>query len=81
MAYRLQSFISQQLKTRHQNLLRLGQNLQHLNPQAVLTRGYAFVQDSTGIIVSNSQQIKSGDEVKLTFGIGSADAVISKTNE
>ena len=79
-AYRLQNYINQQLKTRQHNLLRLAQNLQHLNPQAVLTRGYAFVQDSTGSIVSNSQQIKNGDKVKLTFGAGSADAVISKTN-
>lgn len=79
-AYRLQNYINQQLKTRQHNLLRLAQNLQHLNPQAVLTRGYAFVQASTGNIVSNSQQIKNGDEVKLTFGAGSADAVISKTN-
>jgi len=80
IAYRLQSYINQQLKTRQQNLLRLAQNLQHLNPQAVLTRGYAFVQDSTGTIINNSQQIKNGDEVKLTFGTGTADAVISKTS-
>ena len=79
-AYRLQSYINQQLKTRQQNLLRLAQNLQHLNPQAVLTRGYAFVQDSTGTIINNSQQIKNGDEVKLNFGTGTADAVISKTS-
>jgi exodeoxyribonuclease VII large subunit len=81
IAYRLQSYINQQLKSRQQNLLRLAQNLQHLNPQAVLTRGYAFVQDSTGTIVSSSHQIKNGDEVKLTFGAGTADAVISKTSQ
>jgi exodeoxyribonuclease VII large subunit len=81
IAYRLQSYINQQLKTRQQHLLRLDQNLQHLNPQAVLTRGYAFVQDSVGTIISDSRQIKSGDEVKLTFGAGTADAVISKASE
>lgn len=81
MAYRLQTYIDQQLKTKQQNLLRLGQNLQHLNPQAVLTRGYAFVQDSSGTIISSSSQLKSNDEVKLTFGAGTADAVISKTNK
>jgi exodeoxyribonuclease VII large subunit len=81
MAYRLQTYIAQQLKTKQQNLLRLGQNLQHLNPQAVLTRGYAFVQDSSGTIISSSSQLKSSDEVKLTFGAGTADAVISKTNK
>lgn len=81
MAYRLQTYIDQQLKTKQQNLLRLGQNLQHLNPQAVLTRGYAFVQNSSGTIISSSSQLKSNDEVKLTFGAGTADAVISKTNK
>jgi len=81
IAYRLQTYIDQQLKTKQQNLLRLGQNLQHLNPQAVLTRGYAFVQNSSGTIISSSSQLKSNDEVKLTFGAGTADAVISKTNK
>jgi exodeoxyribonuclease VII large subunit len=77
---RLQNAALQQLKIRQQNLLRLSQNLQHLNPQAVLTRGYAFVQDTNGGIVSNSDQLNKGDQVKLTFGIGSADAIINKVN-
>jgi exodeoxyribonuclease VII large subunit len=76
---RLQSVALQQLKTRQQNLLRLSQNLQHLNPQAVLTRGYAFVQNKSGTIINASQQLQSGDEVTMTFGIGSADATINKT--
>ena len=80
MTRRLQSAALQQLKIRQQNLLRLSQNLQHLNPQAVLTRGYAFVQDTNGGIVSNSDQLNKGDQVKLTFGIGSADAIINKVN-
>ena len=81
IAYRLQNCINQQLKTKQQNLLRSAQNLQHLNPQAVLARGYAFVQDNTGTIISSSTQITSGDEVKLTFGAGTAEAVISKTSK
>jgi len=77
---RLQSAALQQLKTRQQNLLRLSQNLQHLNPEAVLTRGYAFVQDANGSIVSSGDQLHKGDEVKLTFATGSADAVINQVN-
>lgn len=80
IAYRLSSLMKQQLSTKQQSLLRLGQNLQHLNPQAVLIRGYAFVQDSKGSIINSSTQLKTGDEVKLTLSIGSADAIISKTN-
>ncbi|HSI38597.1 MAG TPA: exodeoxyribonuclease VII large subunit [Methylotenera sp.] len=80
IAYRLNSNINQHLQTKQHNLIRLSQNLQHLNPQAVLTRGYAFVQNSAGAIIASSQQLHAGDEVTLTFGTGSADATINKTN-
>lgn len=80
ITYRLNSNINQQLQTKQHNLIRLSQNLQHLNPQAVLTRGYAFVQNSAGAIIASSQQLHAGDEVTLTFGTGSADATINKTN-
>jgi exodeoxyribonuclease VII large subunit len=68
------------MRNKQQNLLRLSQNLSHLNPQAVLSRGYAFVQDKLGNIINNSEQLTAGDEVSLSFGIGSADATINKTN-
>ena len=76
----LQNAALQLLNTRQQNLLRLSQNLQHLNPQAVLTRGYAFVQDKNGVIVGSSAQLAKNDQVKLTFGAGSAEATINKIN-
>jgi len=78
LANRLNNSVSQQLQRKQQNLLRLNQNLQHLNPQAVLTRGYAFVQNKLGNIVSTSSQLQNGDEVTLTFGSGSAEANITK---
>lgn len=80
MTYRLNSNINQHLQTKRHNLIRLSQNLHHLNPQAVLTRGYAFVQNSAGAIIASSQQLRVGEEVTLTFGNGSADATINKTN-
>lgn len=78
---RLQNATLQLLNTRQQNLLRLSQNLQHLNPQAVLTRGYAFVQDKNGGIIGSSAQLAKDDQVKLTFGSGSAEATINKIND
>lgn len=80
MTLRLNTVMSQQLKNKQQNLLRASQNLTHLNPQAVLTRGYAFVQNRLGMIISSSQQLRQGDDVTLTFGAGSAEATIDKTN-
>jgi exodeoxyribonuclease VII large subunit len=80
MTLRLNAAMNQQIKNKQQNLLRVSQNLTHLNPQAVLTRGYAFVQNKLGSIISTSQQLQEGDEVTLTFSIGSAEATINKTN-
>ncbi|MDD2932424.1 MAG: exodeoxyribonuclease VII large subunit [Methylotenera sp.] len=79
LANRLNISITQQLQTKQQHLQRLSQNLTHLNPQAVLTRGYAFVQNKRGEIISASQQLQNGDEVTLTFGMGSAEATINQT--
>ncbi|MES2012136.1 MAG: exodeoxyribonuclease VII large subunit [Pseudomonadota bacterium] len=80
ISYRLSSCMQQQLHTKQQNLLRLSQNLQHLNPQAVLTRGYAFVQNQSGAIINSSLQLQRGDSVTLTFDTGTADATINKTS-
>jgi exodeoxyribonuclease VII large subunit len=79
-SYRLNAAMNQQLRNKQQNLLRLSQNLSHLNPQAVLSRGYAFVQDKLGNIINTSDQLATGDEVSLTFGVGAANATINKTN-
>ena len=80
ISYRLNVCINQQLQTKQHNLLRLSQNLQHLNPQAVLTRGYAFVKNKSGNIINSSSQLQRGDEVTLTFDQGTADATIKKTS-
>ena len=77
---RFNSAINQQLKNKQQHLLRLSQNLTHLNPQAVLTRGYAFVQNPLGAIIRSSEQLQRGEAVRITFNVGSADATINKIN-
>ena len=79
-AYRLNAAINLQLQHKQQNLIRLSQNLSHLNPQGVLARGYAFVQDRHGNIVSNSKQLTAGDNVMLSFGVGTATATINQVD-
>jgi exodeoxyribonuclease VII large subunit len=59
-------------------LAALGQNLAHLNPQAVLDRGYAIVTTAQGAIVQDAGEIAVGDDVALAFARGSAGAKISK---
>lgn len=77
MALRLNNDIQQQLRSKQQVLSHLQQNLQHLNPTAVLTRGYALVQTKSGAVVSDSSQLSSGEEVILTLGVGSASATVN----
>jgi exodeoxyribonuclease VII large subunit len=78
---RLKNSMQQQISYKQQHLMRLSQNLQHLNPQAVLTRGYALVQDAQGNIINSSSQLQTGDTVKLTLGSGAADAIISRIHK
>ena len=54
----------------------LAQSLVHLNPTAVLERGYAIVATAAGDIVVDSAQVARGDGVALTFARGRASARI-----
>ncbi|PKO52651.1 MAG: exodeoxyribonuclease VII large subunit [Betaproteobacteria bacterium HGW-Betaproteobacteria-2] len=76
---RLQNSMLQLLGRQQEKLLRLSLNLQHLNPNAVLNRGYALVQTRDGAIVRASSQIAAGDPVNLRFAEGSAEADIRST--
>jgi exodeoxyribonuclease VII large subunit len=52
----------------------LAQNLAHLNPQAVLDRGFAIVAGADGAIVADAATLRPGDPVQLTFARGDAQA-------
>ncbi|MBM3350918.1 MAG: exodeoxyribonuclease VII large subunit [Betaproteobacteria bacterium] len=77
---RLNRGVQQQLNHWQFNLARLSQNLTHLNPKSVLTRGYALVQNDSGAIIKNSQDLRLGDTVRLTFQHGSAEASVTNTH-
>jgi exodeoxyribonuclease VII large subunit len=76
---RLEAGISKHLQNQSQQLLRLAQNLSHLNPHAVLNRGYALVHDAKGSLVRSSEQLSPRQNVQLTLAKGQADAEIIKT--
>lgn len=48
------------------------QSLGHLNPGAVLERGYAIVAAADGRIVIDAAEVAPGDAVRLTFARGGA---------
>lgn len=75
---RLQHAMSRQLQRRQQQWQGLQQSLAHLNPRAVLQRGYALVEKINGELVQDSAQLQAGEQVRLTLGKGSADAEIRK---
>ncbi|ABE50130.1 exodeoxyribonuclease VII large subunit [Methylobacillus flagellatus] len=73
---RLTQAMARQLQRQHQHLQAVQQSLAHLNPRAVLQRGYALVEKLNGELVQDSNQLAPGDQVKLTLSKGSAQAEI-----
>lgn len=80
ISMRLQNSMKQQLSKQQEKILRLSLNLKHLNPDAVLSRGYALIQSPNGTIVRSSEQVMPGDEIHIRFAEGSANAKIHSKN-
>lgn len=53
--------------------------LGHLDPLAVLERGYSLVRDASGDLVRSADAISAGDGIDLTFARGGATARIERT--
>jgi exodeoxyribonuclease VII large subunit len=54
-------------------------HLKHLNPDLVLERGYSIALNAAGAVVHDAVQIALGDELRLTFARGSAQAEVKST--
>ncbi|MDV6343438.1 exodeoxyribonuclease VII large subunit [Nitrosomonas sp. Is37] len=63
------------------NLQRQQANLAHLNPQAVLARGYSITYTADGYIVHDWKQIHSIDDIRITFAKGWAQARVTETGK
>jgi exodeoxyribonuclease VII large subunit len=53
-------------------------NLKHLSPQRVLERGYSITESGVGRIVRDGAALAVGEEVKITFAAGWADAQVRR---
>jgi exodeoxyribonuclease VII large subunit len=60
---------------------RLTTALAHLNPEAVLTRGYAMVATPGGRIVAAARELAIGDDVRIRFASDEAGARITHAGE
>jgi exodeoxyribonuclease VII large subunit len=67
------------LESRATRLQALIQNLTHLDPRAVLERGYSIVRDADGRIVRRSAGLARGALLEVTFAEGGASARIEET--
>jgi exodeoxyribonuclease VII large subunit len=73
---RLQRGQTRLLELREAALARMGEHLAHLNPQAVLERGFSIVAKSDGSIVRSAAALAQGEALRLTFAHGAAHAKI-----
>ena len=57
----------------------LGAHLAHLDPRAVLQRGFSVVRDSSGAILRSASTLSAGDVIDVTFSHGGAESRILRT--
>lgn len=65
---------SERVQRAARELARLAEALAHLNPTAVLERGFAVVERADGTVVMEAAGLVSGERVTLSFARGRANA-------
>lgn len=78
---RLGNAYSRYSETLSARLKNLQMQLSHLNPQAVLERGYSITHAKDGVIIRDSKQIHSGDRIQVKFAHGMCEADVSTTRD
>jgi exodeoxyribonuclease VII large subunit len=69
------------LRERQLHLTRLHGHLRHLNPQAVLERGYSITQNAQGHVIRAGSDLKVGEALHLSFAKGAADVRVEDADE
>lgn len=73
---RLQHGLARVLELHEARLVKMQANLAHLNPRAVLERGYSIVEKRGGQIVRSAEQVVAGESLRLTFARGAAQTSV-----
>ena len=63
---------------RFRQLENIAQHLTLLNPEQVLARGYSLVQDASGNVIQNANQLKIGTALHVTFAQGCIQAEVKE---
>ena len=74
LALRLKLGYARLLELHEARLRGWGANLEHLNPQSVLERGYSIVTREDGRIVRSAAEVQMGERLRLAFARGAARA-------
>ncbi len=69
------------LATNKINLENVNENLQILNPLAILKRGYSIVHNKDGDVIKSNAQININEELTARFGEGNAVIEVKKIND
>lgn len=75
---RLQHGQARVLEQHNARLVKMTASLVHLNPRAVLERGYSIVENRGGQIVRSAHQVAAGELLRLTFARGAAQTRVEK---
>jgi exodeoxyribonuclease VII large subunit len=69
------------MTARTASLDRLAASLLHLDPSAVLDRGYAIVRDTQGRVLRSRSSVVAGDAIDIALADGGIDAVVSNVRD
>ena len=78
LARRLREGARRRLEAVTALLARLDAHLKHLNPRSVLERGYSITENRQGSIVRDAAQLAAGEELRITFSKGWAEADVKR---
>ena len=77
---RLKFNFEKKLESYKNKISSLEQNLFHLNPNSILSRGYSIIFDQNKNIINNSLKVTSDDKINIKFHHGNAQAKIIDSN-
>ena len=78
--WRLQQAMGQKLDRQARQLQTLQQNLLHLNPQAILSRGYTLAYAGDGSLLKSTREVQQGDKIKLQFADGQVQTTVDEAH-
>jgi exodeoxyribonuclease VII large subunit len=73
---KLRNAVHQSAERQRSRLAQLGVRLSALDPQLVLGRGYAWLEDETGQALTGTTQMQIGQRVQASLSDGRADLLV-----